>query len=240
MRRTRWLRPQEAQALVAAAAPHLRPLITFIYCTGARLREALGLEWGDVDLANARAVLRNVKAKPGDVRDRHVDLPPAAIAALSAIVCSTMVDGKAVPTDRRAGAVFRRDDGLAYATLESVGGGQIKAAWATACRKAGFAGDWHQGNQGVRRERRLDPRTNSIVVREWPIVRRWWTPRDVTPHVLRHTWASWRYAFHRDILRLKAEGDWSSVSLVERYAKLVPAGMLPGILAAWGMGDTLA
>jgi integrase len=46
----------------------------------------------------------------------------------------------------------------------------------------------------------------------------------LTPHDLRHAWASWHYAIHRDLLRLKQEGGWSSVQLVERYAHLLPAG----------------
>ena len=46
----------------------------------------------------------------------------------------------------------------------------------------------------------------------------------LTPHDLRHSWASWQYALDRDLLRLKIEGGWSSVLLVERYAHLLPAG----------------
>jgi hypothetical protein len=62
---------------------------------------------------------------------------------------------------------------------------------------------------------------------------------DASPHTLRHTWASWRYCAHRDVLRLKEEGGWSAVSLVERYAKLVPPGLLPEIRAVWE-GDARA
>jgi integrase len=47
---------------------------------------------------------------------------------------------------------------------------------------------------------------------------------DLTPHDLRHTWATWHYAVHRDLLLLKVEGGWSSVTLVERYAHLMPQG----------------
>ena len=51
----------------------------------------------------------------------------------------------------------------------------------------------------------------------------------LSPHDLRHTWASWYYALHRDLLALKIEGGWSSVALVERYAHLLPAGHEAGI-----------
>jgi integrase len=47
---------------------------------------------------------------------------------------------------------------------------------------------------------------------------------ELTPHDLRHTSASWHYAFNRDLLALKQEGGWSSVALVERHAHLLPAG----------------
>lgn len=47
---------------------------------------------------------------------------------------------------------------------------------------------------------------------------------DLTPHDLRHTWASWHYALHKDPLKLKQDGAWSSLDLVERYAHLMPGG----------------
>ena len=47
---------------------------------------------------------------------------------------------------------------------------------------------------------------------------------QLTPHDLRHTWASWHYAVYRDLLKLNVDGGWSSVLLVERYAHLLPAG----------------
>jgi integrase len=185
VKRTRWLTPDEFTRLRDAAAPHLRPLIVFMVCTGARVgSEALELRWSDVDLEHARALLRDTK----NGRDRLVDLPPAAIAALSA-----MPGREGNPQ----AVVFPRHDGIAYAEREGAGG-QVKTAWATARRGAALGS-------------------------------------DVTPHTLRHTWATWHYALHRDLLRLKADGDWSSVSLVERYAKLAPETMAPGIRAAWGV-----
>ena len=47
---------------------------------------------------------------------------------------------------------------------------------------------------------------------------------ELTQHSRRHTWASWHYALHKDLLLLKQAGGWSSVALVERYAHLLPAG----------------
>lgn len=56
----------------------------------------------------------------------------------------------------------------------------------------------------------------------------------LTPHDLRHTWASWQYALDRDLLALKVAGGWSSVELVERYAHLLPAGQETAIRRFFG------
>lgn len=61
-----------------------------------------------------------------------------------------------------------------------------------------------------------------------------------TPHTLRHTWSSWFYAAHKDILALRSAGGWQSVAMVERYAKLVPADQVDGILNVWGCSPMAA
>jgi len=53
--------------------------------------------------------------------------------------------------------------------------------------------------------------------------------QKLTPHDAWHMWASWHYALHRDLLRLKADGRWSSVALVERYVHLMVPGQEAGI-----------
>lgn len=182
--RTRYLLPGEAEALIKAAAPHVRPLLTFLLCTGARMSEALGLEWRDVDLRGARAVFWPDQTK--SARRRIAVLHPVCLVSLAGLPA-------------RDGRVFRTDAGEPYSTARERGyGGQIKTAWRGAIRRSG-----------------LDP--------------------ELTPHDLRHTWASWRYALHRDPLALKAEGGWSSVALVERYAHLLPAGHEAEIRAFWGL-----
>lgn len=184
-KRTEWLTPAEAAAQIEAAAAHLRPLLAFLYCTGARLGEAVVLQWEDVDLQHARATLRDTK----NGLDRIVDLPPLAVAALAGL-------------SHRDGEVFRHRRGHAYRPTSddetAPRGGQIRKGWATALAKAGVA-------------------------------------KRVTPHHARHSWASWHYAVHRDLLKLKDDGCWQSVSQVERYAKLVPPGLVPEILAFWGV-----
>jgi integrase len=168
--RTGWMTPDEVDRLLEHAADHLRPLLTFLAGTGSRLGEALDLDWQDVDLAHARATLRQTK----NGRDRILDLCPRAVAALAGL-------------HGRTGVVFRTRSGRPYAAKRVQGGGQIKTGWASACRAAGLSG--------------------------------------VSPHTLRHTWATWHYAMHRDLLALRTDGGWRTASQVERYAKLAPEGM---------------
>ena len=59
--RDRWLTQEEADRLIAAAAPHLKALIRFALATGCRAREITGLEWDRVDLKRRTAWLDQTK-----------------------------------------------------------------------------------------------------------------------------------------------------------------------------------
>lgn len=177
--RTRYLLPSEADSLLAAAAPHIRVLLTLLLGTGARMSEALDLEWRDVDLRGSRAIFWRTKGG----KRRNASLPPAVVAAFANL-------------SHRVGPVILTHNDLPYSNRERNGGGQIKTAWRATLRRAG-----------------LDP--------------------TLRPHDLRHTWASWHYALHHDLLLLKQEGGWSSVTLVERYAHLLPAGHEAEIRQWW-------
>jgi integrase len=59
--RDRWLTQDDADRLVAAAAPHLKALIRFALATGCRAREITGLEWDRVDLKRRTAWLNQTK-----------------------------------------------------------------------------------------------------------------------------------------------------------------------------------
>ncbi len=204
-----FLLPEQATALVDAGAPHLRPLFTFLIGTGVRMSEALELDWKDVDLHGARAVVRQ---KQGDYR--YVDMCPRVIATLAA-----------QPT--RSGPVFRtpevkNKDGrivkkaVAYKSTR-VAGGQIKTAWATACRNAGLPGAWREW-----KDKHGKPHKAFVP--------------EITPHCLRHTWASWHYCVHRDLIRLKDDGGWSTISMVAHYAKKMPDAYRDEVLAWWAGG----
>ena len=126
--RVRWVTHEEAEKLIAAASPHLAPLVEFLFCTGARVSEALYLDWRFVDLGRAHVIF--VDTKNGD--RRGVPLHPRAVAALANL---READPK---SKRNTGAVFRRPDGQPYEPREG-GGGQVSTAWAGMCRRAGIS-----------------------------------------------------------------------------------------------------
>lgn len=54
----------------------------------------------------------------------------------------------------------------------------------------------------------------------------------LTPHTLRHTWATWNYAVHKDPMVLMMEGGWTKMELVQRYAHLADASLKDEVLAS--------
>ena len=123
--RVRWLTLTEADRLTVACAAHLRPLVIFLLYTGARVGEALWLDWRDVDLT--RAHVSFPKTKNGSARG--VPLHPRVIAALANL-------------PHRDHEVFRRPDGLPYERPrggdDHSAGTRIKTAFRAACRRAGI------------------------------------------------------------------------------------------------------
>lgn len=122
--RIRWLTRDEAHSLVTQAGDHLKPLLTFFLLTGARVSEAIYLDWRNVDLSRGQVVFPDTK----NGEARGVPLHPSVIAALANL-------------EGREGNVFRRPDGEPYAMREGYGG-QIRTAFAGACRRAGIK-DFH-------------------------------------------------------------------------------------------------
>lgn len=121
--RSRWAEYEEAAQLVAAASPHVARLLLFLVLTGARISEALELDWRDVNLEQRWAVFRNTK-RNGE--DRGVPLHGRMVELLAA-----------TPADQRGGNVFLTQKGLPYAEKLD-GGGQIKTAWRATVRRAGI------------------------------------------------------------------------------------------------------
>jgi integrase len=70
------------QAFMAHASPHLGALCCFMFLTGARKGEAVGVLWRHVDLTNATVTIRMGKLG-GETRDAH--MPAMLVAALANI-----------------------------------------------------------------------------------------------------------------------------------------------------------
>lgn len=190
--RTTFLLPAQATALVQAATAHEHRVL-FTFLIGCGTRAAEAFDLPWQDV-DLRGARARVRQKQGTWRE--VDLPAVAVAALASL-------------PHRDGFVFRPParvyrGGLVqsdrYADLGREGGGQVATAFATACRRAGLPGHW------VETTKRSD---------------RYWQP-EIRMHDLRHTWASWHYAQHRDLLRLMVAGGWSGPAMVQRYTHLLP------------------
>ena len=118
--------------------------------------------------------------------------------------------------EHREGRVLRTARGAGY-RLSRDGGGQLRTGWATACRKAGLPGE---GGTRARSDRSSGAETFRPELR---------------PHDLRHTWATWHYAIHRNLLLLREDGGWADLALPQRYTHLMPEGHEMAIRRFWGM-----
>lgn len=53
---------------------------------------------------------------------------------------------------------------------------------------------------------------------------------DVTPHVLRHTWATWFHGQTRDFAGLMDQGGWARETMANRYRHIAPADLSSRLL----------
>ena len=182
-RRTRWLTPEEAEALLMAAAKltlprHAAPerytlqKIAFMLGTGTRASECFAAEVTDFNRATRQwwiAGELDGAAKTAAVA-RWVRLPQRSVDLIGDL-----------PDIGRA---FRTPYGKPI-VVERGRGGQMQTAFNAARDAAG-----------------LGP--------------------EVTPHVLRHTWATWYYAATKDFGGLMDMGGWTRADMANRYRKLAP------------------
>lgn len=96
---------------VKHAKPHMRALALFMFATGARVSEAIALQWKDVDLKKRSALIKQTKI--GSQRMAH--LPPPLVVALGNL-----------PKDDKRGVFF-------YVTR-----GAALNAWVAAIERAGI------------------------------------------------------------------------------------------------------
>lgn len=145
-----------------------------------------------LDWANVdlqRAQVTFIDTKNGDTRS--VPLVPRVVAALANI-------------KGRTGEVFRKPNGKAYERPKKMddtsAGKRIRKAFEGAVQRAGL-GEWV-------------PHKNPVKAKAGVMV----FETDVTPHVTRHTWASWHYQQNRNMGELMELGGWKTLSMVMRYA----------------------
>lgn len=183
----RWLKPAEAEQLLAACPKHLRPLVVFMLYTGARAGEAVWLDWSTVDLDYNRVTFP--KTKNGSARS--VPLHGRVVQELAALPLRT---GPVFLTHRRRPYESPRAEDKS----DQSAGSRINTAFRSAVKAAGLG--W------------TVPDDKGKLV--------WAT--DVTPHVCRHTWATWHYQANRDFTALQKLGGWKTASMVFRYAHTNP------------------
>lgn len=102
------------QAFMAHSSPHLGALAAFMFLTGARISEAVGVTWGKIDLRGARVVIAMGKLG-GEERVAH--MPPELVAVLANIPSNREPEGQVFP----------------YAAYDSV-----RKPWDAAVKRAGI------------------------------------------------------------------------------------------------------
>lgn len=82
------------QVFMAHSSPHLGALACFMFLTGARISEAVGVVWGKVDLPAGRVIVAMGKLG-GEERVAH--MPPDLVAALANIPSNREADSQVFP-----------------------------------------------------------------------------------------------------------------------------------------------
>ncbi|MDD1523460.1 MULTISPECIES: tyrosine-type recombinase/integrase [Bradyrhizobium] len=202
--RVRWITHAEAFTLIEACAPHLKPLVAFLFYTGARVGEALWLDWRNVDLSRAQVQFLDTK----NGRDRGVPLHPDLVAILANL-------------PHREGEVFRKQGRIIrkFVPARSNSGEPIEVI-------EDVLGDPYapldpDDPRDVSAGSRIKKGFKAAVTRA--------KIKDFHPHDCRHTWATWHYQENRDLNMLMHLGGWSSLSMVLRYAHVNVAHAAPSI-----------
>ena len=125
----------------ASDSPYLRALALFMFGTGARISEALAIEWQHVDLAARTVIIPKTKI----AEQRQVHLPPRLLAAIASL---PIVKGRPI---------------FWYRT-----GWDLRNRWETTIRRAGIQRMTpHSGRHGFAtaalRSRKIDPKTAAYL-----------------------------------------------------------------------------
>jgi integrase len=119
----RWLTKYEANRLIDEGR-HIKPLLIFLFYTGARIGEAMNLQLQDLDLE--RRHVQFIDTKNGT--DRGVPLHPLVVKALSEMLSVHRPNG---------GDVFRRLDGTEF-DHDAKPSNRIREVFKGACKRAGI------------------------------------------------------------------------------------------------------
>ena len=113
--RLRYLTREEMDALIAACAPHLRPIVVMGLNTGMRRSEILGLTWADIDFATRSITLRRTKSN----RLRVIPINQTLYEELQRLL-----------RHLHSPYVFCNDKGKPFS--------EVRHAFQTACRRSGI------------------------------------------------------------------------------------------------------
>ncbi|RYY67694.1 MAG: site-specific integrase [Chitinophagaceae bacterium] len=122
------------QAFMAHSSPHLGALACFMFLTGARISEALGVTWGRLDLTNGRVIISMGKLG-GEERVAH--MPPELVAVLANIPSNRESDSQVFP--------YAAGDSVSYPWQAAVKRAGIKRVTPHGCRHGFATGLMHQG-----------------------------------------------------------------------------------------------
>jgi integrase len=120
------------QAFMAHSTPHLGGLALFMFLTGARVSEALAVEWDDIDFKARMVLIRQTKL--GNERRAH--LPQSLVVALSNIPRSNSSRGVFWYTSR-SNAYRVWDTATKRAKIEGLSFHSCRHGFATALLQAG-------------------------------------------------------------------------------------------------------
>lgn len=122
------------QAFMANASPHLGALACFMFLTGARVSEALGVVWGKVDLTGGKVIIAMGKLG-GEERVAH--MPPELVAALANIPSNRESESAVFP--------YAAGDSISYPWHAAVKRAGIKSVTPHGCRHGFATGLMHKG-----------------------------------------------------------------------------------------------
>lgn len=133
--RDRRLAPNDEEALLRAAKPHLHAVIVALLETGCRPGEILALRWRDVDLDAGLLALRGAQTKTSRPRAVPITQRLRAVLDMRREALANLVENEdetARAARLAACYVFGDEIGQRVAS--------VKTAWHSACRAAGIAG----------------------------------------------------------------------------------------------------